>query len=461
MRLIMCGLSAVLLSGCSWLGGFGGGAHHGPQAKSSHYGYGNPYESKPQYRGKHNPCQIFSPQQPIPRGCDPASVTLATPGSQYGGFPQQPNFGAGYGAQYGGQSAQYANQGYGSHAGVAHQQSAQYNPRKQIRKPRWRGSMSLGFEKSISGNLLDFAQLNGLDPVASYNPQTFNTVTTSGTPASGRVTTTTFTANALATDPVTGAPVAPTRADIFAPFGFDRQNSPSISFDDVYSTPLRIAGGVEYILNPRTTVFANAGYSYAEGEDGDVATIEATPYRLVSQEDFIDDGTGTFVAVPGSLVDTITAAPSRQIAAFNYDFTDMERIDLEVGGRHYLNPIVKDNGYKTLTPFVGASVGASYYDAVSYNVVQTQDIYASAFDPSAAGTDFEISGGPNNRVDLYDSQWVPSGQLNAGLEWQLTPKTAMAFETGIRIEGARDYSNGVKGDTNIAIPLTIRGSYNF
>ena len=68
---------------------------------------------------------------------------------------------------------------------------------------------------------------------------------------------------------------------------------------------------------------------------------------------------------------------------------------------------------------------------------------------------------PNERVELYDSQWVPSGQLNAGMEWQVTPKTALAFETGIRIEGARDYSNGVKGDTNIAIPMTIRGSYNF
>jgi len=56
---------------------------------------------------------------------------------------------------------------------------------------------------------------------------------------------------------------------------------------------------------------------------------------------------------------------------------------------------------------------------------------------------------------------VPTGALNAGLEWQVTPKTALAFETGLRFEGGRDYTNGEKGDEQVAIPFTIRGSYNF
>jgi hypothetical protein len=111
-------------------------------------------------------------------------------------------------------------------------------------------------------------------------------------------------------------------------------------------------------------------------------------------------------------------------------------------------------GVNTLTPFVGASVGASHYNATSYNVTQSQALYSDTF---ASGSSFEIS----DRVDLYESQWVPSGQLNAGMEWQVTPKTALAFETGVRVEGARKYSNGERGDNNIAIPMTIRGSYNF
>jgi hypothetical protein len=64
-------------------------------------------------------------------------------------------------------------------------------------------------------------------------------------------------------------------------------------------------------------------------------------------------------------------------------------------------------------------------------------------------------------VELYDAQWVPMGSLKAGVEWQVTPKTALAFETGLRVEGARDYSNGTKGDTNVTVPLTLRGSFNF
>jgi len=454
MRLIVCGLSAVLLSGCSWLGGLGigSGAHHGPQAKSSHYAYGGQYGAKAHNRGGHNPCQIFSPQQPIPRGCDPASVTLATPGSQYGGFPQEPNFGGGYGAQYGGQSGQYASQGYGSHAGVAGQQAAHYNPRKQLRKPRWRGAMSLGVEKSFSGSLLEFASVPTLDPVAGYNPQTYNEGVFTGSPASGSTTNTTWTAN---DQNLAGY-------SVLTPNQYEEAIKPDISFDDVYTTPLRVAGGVEYIMGAKTTLFANAGYSKAEGKNADIASINATLYRLDETQNYVPAiAPATGYIADGPLQISTSYIPNQQIARFAYDFTDMERIDFEVGGRHYLNPLIKDQGFKTLTPFVGASVGASHYNGVSFNTAQSQLHYERSFESGGDTQDFYTITGPTTRVDLYDSQWVPSGQLNAGVEWQLTPKTAMAFETGVRIEGAREYSNGAKGSTNVAIPLTIRGSYNF
>ena len=48
------------------------------------------------------------------------------------------------------------------------------------------------------------------------------------------------------------------------------------------------------------------------------------------------------------------------------------------------------------------------------------------------------------------------------MEWQVTPKTALAFETGLKFEGSRDYVNGDgDSDNNFAIPFTVRGSYNF
>ena len=460
MRLVVCTLSAVLLSGCSWLGGAGNvfnGGGQGHHAKSSQYGYGAQH-GQHQFRAQQDPCQVFSPQAPIPRGCHPSQVTLGTAG----GFPQQPNFGGG----------QYANQGYGSHAGVAHQQANNYQPRKRLRKPRLRGSVSLGLERSISGDLLDFTDVPNLNPELNYDPTDFNEgVFREGSVQEGSIEDTLYTAIV------------------------EEISRPNISFDDVHSTPLSLKGGLEYIASPRTSFFANAGYTYSEGRSGGGVSITGELQRRVRNATFQTvDGipatagsaevpaTATTPAIPAvpampATPDTFvtifdngpvenapfTFIPNQNIANFVFDFTDLQRIELEVGGRHYFNPIGQSQGYKTLTPFVGASVGAAHYNSVSLDIRQNQLFYQQAFD-EGENVFFDvvpptISGA--SRVELYDSQWVPTGQLNAGLEWQVTPKTALAFETGVRFEGARDYSNGEDGDNNIAIPMTIRGSYNF
>ena len=464
MRLAVCTLSAVLLSGCSWLGGagnvFSGGGQAYPTQSSQYQGgrYHGVQHGQHQYQSQHNPCQVYSPQAPVPQGCSPSQVTLGTAG----GFPQQPNFGGG----------QYASQGYGSHAGVAHQQAAHYQPRKRLRKPRFRGSMSLGLEKSNSGDIIDYAKLPNLDPALNYDPTDYNEgVFREGSIPDGRIDDTLYTAI------------------------IEEISKPNISYDDAHSTPLTLKGGFEYIMTPRTTLFANAGYSYSEGEEGNTVSVTGELQRRVRTATFQTvDGlpatpgspevpatatTPYMPAVPASAgtpdtyvtitdngpVETApyTFIPNQNIANYSYSFTDMERIELEVGGRHYFNPVVKSQGYKTLTPFVGATVGAAHYNGVSIDVAQNQLYYQRAFD-EGENTYYNVVP-PNvngsTRVDLYDSQWVPSGQLNAGMEWQVTPKTALAFETGVRIEGARKYSNGERGDKNIAIPMTIRGSYNF
>ena len=480
MRLAVCALSAVLLSGCSWLGGMGNlvGGHGGTNyGKTSHYGGQYAPRHGGIAAGQHNPCVVYSPRAPIPRGCDPASVTI---GSASGGFPQQPNFGGG----------NYASGGYGSHADVAGQQAAHYQPRKRLRKPKLRGSLSLGLEKSFSGELLDYDSVPGLDPALNYNPADFNEGSVEGSPAQGAVVDTTYTAL------------------------IEDISRPNISFDDVHSTPLSLKGGLEYILTPKTTVFANAGYTYSEGENGNAVGVQGRLRRIVTTDNYTTipavaavpeipaipsipalpgtpeipaipgvspgfpaipgtpgvPGTPGQPAIPGSpemfILDNTTVnvgfVPNENIANFAYDFSDQRRVDLEVGGRHYFNPIIKDQGYKTLTPFVGASIGATYHNAVSLTVSQNQRFYERAFESGGDVEDYyQVSRPTTEQVPLYDSQWVPSGQLNAGVEWQVTPKTALAFESGLRIEGAREYSNGAKGDNNIAIPFTVRGSYNF
>ena len=125
------------------------------------------------------------------------------------------------------------------------------------------------------------------------------------------------------------------------------------------------------------------------------------------------------------------------------------------------------------------------------NISQTQANYQAAFDNSATrpaseatqGTLYNVVpaqlGGQEATVRLYDEQWIPSGRLNAGVEWQASPRMSLAFETGVEVRGGLRYSDneitdfdengnaftttveGQRGDTDISIPLTVRGSFNF
>jgi len=436
MRLVLCAVSAIALSGCSWLGGFGQNtqAGHHYSAKSSAYGYAKP--------SAHNPCQIASPRHPIPRGCNPASVTIATPHQgATNGFPQKPQFG----------QPSYTTGQYGSHASNAAQQGANYRRDvPTLRKPKFRGTMSLSAEKSLNGELLDYEKFSTdpvtglpIDPTVNYDPRDFNEGRTVGSVSTGSITQTIFTAGARerGTGPL-----------------YDRADVPTVSLEDAWSTPVKIAIGGEYILSPRNTIFANVGYTGSTGETVRFADVTATLYQDIITQEYDPD---TFAPIGAPISSTIFI-PDEQIATFSADFSDMNRYDLEVGGRHYFNPFNKNDGLNTVTPFVGAAVGASHFNAVSYRTDQRQRFYEQAFnDPTGEDSQFYNIDGTETTVELYDSQWVPTGQLNAGVEWQVTPRTGLAFETGVRVEGAREYSNAEKGDTNIAIPFTIRGSYNF
>ena len=162
--------------------------------------------------------------------------------------------------------------------------------------------------------------------------------------------------------------------------------------------------------------------------------------------------------------------PNQRIAEFATNFSDLEQYDLEVGARYFFNPLVKSQGYRTVTPFVGASVGISHVNAVDVTTTQTQTFYDRAFEGDSEELTFQVpSDGTSTR--LYDSQWLPQGQLNIGAEWQVTPGFALAAETGVKVQGRRDYADftnaageeidGANGDANISIPLTLRGSINF
>jgi hypothetical protein len=325
--------------------------------------------------------------------------------------------------------------------------------------------LSLGVEKSISGSLLDFDVRDDLSPSGGYNPQDFNRGREAGSQASGRVTTTRYTANEQ------------DAANIFAPNTFESASNPTVSFDDVWSTPASLKAGLEYIVNDNTTVFVNGGYAYSEGKDLTVSTVNATLYEQVVSQDWIPSVDANGDEIPGQFTPNgppsvnETFIPNQEIARFAYDFSDLQRYDLEVGARRYFNPIVRTDGYKTITPFVGASVGVSHVNAVSFKTNQTQASYDTSFSAGTTeGNSFSVPT-DGSTTELYDSQWLPQGQLNFGAEWQLTPGFAIAAETGLRVQGSRDYADftnsagefveGSKGDVNVSVPFTLRGSVNF
>jgi hypothetical protein len=164
----------------------------------------------------------------------------------------------------------------------------------------------------------------------------------------------------------------------------------------------------------------------------------------------------------GPPVTNTTFIPNQTVATFDYEFNELERIDLEAGGRYYFDPMFRQHLDRTITPFVAASGGAAYYSETTVAENQRQRFLGRAFDGSQISPDgdfYDVSFG--TKTQIYDSQWVPYGQMKAGLEWQMTPKTALAFEAGVKYEGARDFSDGTEGDSIISIPVAIRGSYNF
>jgi len=401
MRLVACAFSAVLLSGCSWMG-FGGGSSSGQQGYSDqqnarYSGNGAQYNAqtgRKALRGPMGRCQITSPTQRAPQGCRAEDVTLALGGAQ-----------GDYAAQN-----QYTSGGYGSHAQGTQAKAAPQQQR--LRKPKLRGQFGLEIDHSVSGNL--FAPGTST-AVAGYNRSTYAEGTQTGSVASGTVITTTYTSGnddpALVGTPQEGSLPG-------------RVISPDISFDDVYTAPLRVSGGLEYIFGKHNTVYANAGYTRAEGKKGGSAEINEELLRTVSTQNYNTQPANGPLGTPvGAAVEQTSFYPNETVATFDYEFNDLEKYDFEIGGRHYFNPIMKGAMKSSLTPFVSASGGAAHYSETTVRESQRQRYIQRVFDNTqvnSGGDFYDVSFGTPSQI--YDAQWVPYGAMKAGVEWQMSPK---------------------------------------
>lgn len=447
MRLAALALSAAVISGCSYtqsgekpfLGGLFSGSAQGQ--------YTSPHAA--------NRCIVPHARAPLPAGCHPSQVRIAQPGQaqnfgqqnhgQTGGFPQQPVFGQP--AAFRG-APQQATGNFGTHAsGNAHTALHQGASTPKTRRPRFRGALDLGVEQSISGSAIDRASFP-TDPFIGYNPANYNEGRTEGSQAAGEVRNILYYANSRLQNTVDP---------------WDSESVPTISLQDAWSTPTTIGISGEFIVNDKATLFARGGYAAAEGSSGGAASLDATVFKRTNSFFYTADPSGVGYVLTGTATGTEFQSENL-ITEVSYDFSDLNRYELEAGGRFYFDPVSGRETGRTVTPFVSASGGMSHYNAASYTLDQRQLSYESVFEEDE-NSYYDLDPNPAQvgpqRVELYDAQWVPTGRLAAGVEWQVTPKTALALEAGLRYEGAREYANGNKGDANIVVPVSLRGSFNF
>ncbi len=183
--------------------------------------------------------------------------------------------------------------------------------------------------------------------------------------------------------------------------------TPAISYKDAYDSAVSYNMAATYDITPSTTVLGRLGYSKANGNRIKTGTI--------------DDG-------------VITEDLYAQ-------WGDLEQITLEGGIRQYVGGW--NNGVSGLRPYMGATAGFTHNNDVSL----AQE--SATLMPVGA-----------NVQPYLDAGWTPTASATLGAEMQVGPRTAIGVETGIRW---RDNigSNVITQEDRWSVPLRIRGRVSF
>ena len=448
MRVAVVGLSAVLMSGCSWLGGSGGYGHQ------VGYDAGGAYDAcAPQvaqgyaqqgYAQAYNPAcggaaAGYGAQGYGAQGYGAAGVGAGFPGAGYAasgayGAEQYAGYGqaggaAGYGA--GGMT------GYGQTAGVGYQGA--YGVPGQVGVQVGQG----GFGAFGNGSVqtLGAAAPYGTGVGAVYGQNIVGSQYAGGQFVGGAVQTVQG-APIYVPEPYgvpVGVGVGGGVAAAALPFGLallggtdfdvdgdiytEGKNGPAkdafgndvagntisdsngISYSDAFDEAKRVGVALERDLNPSTTLLGQFAYSKADG-------------NIVQGYESADTGTG-----PQPL---------------DAEFGDLETYTLEAGVRKYL-------GAPTgLRPYVGATAGAVYNESVSINRTYSD---GTAYDAEPI-------------AEFVDSGWTPTASGVVGAELPVGHRGAIGVESGVRWTDGFDTIFG-DADSRISVPVTLRGRVAF
>lgn len=422
MRLATVALSAVLLSGCSWLGGQGSSSSY-QSASSGAYGKCAPTYSQYATYGQVN-CgpnggygvaqNAYGAQGYGAQGYGVQGYGAPVQGAQYASLAGQP-----YGAQgHGGTGVGYTGAyGVPGQAGVVMGQ-----PQTTLGAAAPYGAATSGvYGQNVVGATYGNGQYGNtavqtVQGAPVYVPQPYAAPVSvqGGATAVGAALPWGLAAIAgteidVSGDILPAKALSPNTNDFATATGAVDQFA--VAYDDAFDPGVRIGGALERDLGPGTTLFGQAAYQKQEGQALNIATFQSGNF----------DAAGNFT--PVGAVEGVVA-----------QFDDLESYTLEAGLRKYLGQP------KRLRPYVAATGGATYNDSV--NVVQ------------------QIGTGDPFAVEFIDSGWTPTASGLVGAEMGVGRRGSVGVETGVRWTDGLDTIAG-DGDSRISIPVSLRGRVAF
>lgn len=457
MRLAACALSAVLLSGCSWLGMGGHSNGHGTAGgvygancapvQTAQYGQYAQYGQTASYGGAYGHgagCVggVYGAGQGFAgQGFGQAGAGYGAGAYGQNGFGPAVNGGAGFGPGAYGQGGAYGQAGFGQ-GGVG---QAGFGPGAVGAGLAAQGIGGAYGANTVYGGGTTTLGAGAPFGAAAYGGNVVGTQMTNGQYVNGAYVQNVVGAPIYVPQPYAAPYGVPQLRGVGAamPFGLElfggtefgvsgdlvsaKEIGPSeggggragafdaISYSDAFSDGITIGGATTYDISRNTTLLAQAAYSKQEGQSVDTGSFEDGIY---------DPVTGAFVPNIGAIERDLTG-----------EFSDLEQYSLEAGVRQYVGQNV---GFR---PYVGASAGFAYNNDVT--LTQTYDDDGTVF----------------NEQEFIDSGWRPTASGVIGAEMAVGGRGAIGVETGLR------WRDNLKANSNsedrLSIPVRLRGRLAF
>ena len=433
MRLAVCALSAVLMSGCSWLGtgGSSAGSYGSGVYGADCGGYGS--------TGVYNVGAA---------GCGGA-----------GGY----GVGAGYGQAGYGVGAGYGQAGYGAGAGFG---QAGYGAGAGFGQAGYGAGVGYGATGFGAGTGYNSAAL-GLGAASAFGATGgFGQTTTLGTNAPfGSAVGTQFGGTQFGTQgqfaqgnvtTVAGAPIyVPQPYPAY--YGVPQLRGVPVAVGGG-ALPFGIEAGIGTAFALNGDVFDSKRSGFASDGSGGVSDG-----RFVSEIDDISYGDAFDDPISYNVAATYDISPSTTLLGqFSYaeadgnnvqignvteggregalfaEFSDLEQYTIEGGVRQYLGD------YRSVVrPYVAGTAGVTYTDDV--DLTQSSSAFLNGVDPTIES--------------FIDSGWEPTAAGLVGAEMQVGGRSAIGIESGIRWTDNSDSLLGT--DDRWSIPLRLRGRVSF